>query len=278
MSLPVSSMPSLELEFERAKLMDYDFFKTYERLDNAFLKRAVEAAHALGVPLTSHDLYPGAAYGVDAIEHLVTGDRIIAGDRLSVAGKMYDDVLQLYVQSKIAVVPTAQGYNPLVGSYYLRRQGRAFRDLKQLKLLAPRVLSSRYLKAAIDAAGLVDPGAGVATPSPVARLRRAGVSLPPGTDTSFFNLGFGIVAELQYYVDQGFTPAEALRSATYESAQLNKVEDRLGSIAPGKLADLVIVTGDPLANVMDVLNVEQVIKDGRVFSFDALAAGAKLGL
>ena len=40
---------------------------------------------------------------------------------------------------------------------------------------------------------------------------------------------------------------------------------------------MVIVDGDPLANVMDVLNVQQVIKDGRVFSFEQLAAGAQLG-
>ncbi|KRB48852.1 amidohydrolase [Phenylobacterium sp. Root700] len=277
MSLPVNSMPALELELERAKRLDYDFIKTYERLDNAYLKRSTEAAHEMGIPITSHDLYPATTYGVDAIEHLATSDRIIVSDRLSVGGKIYDDVMQLYRQSNIMVVPTAQGYNPLVGSYYLQRQGRAFRDVKQLKLLAPRVLASRYLKAAIDAQGLVDPDLGVAVPSPVTRLKQAGVVTPPGTDTSFFNLGFGIVGELQYYVDQGFTPAEALKSATYQSAQLNKVEDRLGSIAAGKLADMVIVDGDPLANVMDVLNVDQVIKDGRVFTFEQLAAGAQLG-
>jgi len=277
MSLPVASRPALELELERAARLDYDFIKTYERLDNAYLQRAVEGAHALGIPITSHDLNPAATFGVDAIEHLVTGDRVIVGDRLSVTGRMYDDTLQLYRQSRIFVVPTAAGANPLAGAYYLARQGKSLRDVKQMKLLAPRVLASRYLKSALDGQGLADPSLEMAKPSPLTRLHEAGVITPPGTDTSFFNLGFGIVGELQYYVDQGFTPAEALRSATSESAKLNNVEDRLGSIAPGKLADMVIVDGDPLANVMDVLNVQQVIKDGRVFSFEQLAAGAQLG-
>lgn len=277
MSLPVASRPALELELERAARLDYDFIKTYERLDNAYLQRAVEGAHALGIPITSHDLYPATTFGVDAIEHLATGDRIIVGDRLSVTGRMYDDALQLYRQSGIYVVPTAAGANPLVGAYYLARQGKSLRDVRQMKLLAPRVLASRYLKSALDGQGLADPSLEMAKPSPLTRLHQAGVITPPGTDTSFFNLGFGIVGELQYYVDQGFTPAEALRSATYESAKLNNVEDRLGSIVPGRLADMVIVSGDPLANVMDVLNVEQVIKDGRVFGFGQLAAGAQLG-
>ena len=277
MSLPVSSRPALELELERAARLDYDFIKTYERLDNSYLQRAVEAAHGLGIPITSHDLYPGTTFGVDAVEHMVTGDRIIVGDRLSVTGRMYDDALQLYRQSGIFVVPTVAGSNPLNGAYYLARQGKSLRDVKQMRLLAPRVLASRYLKSALDGEGLADPSLETAKPSPVTRLHQAGVITPPGTDTSFFNLGFGIVGELQYYVDQGLTPAEALRSATYESARLNKVEDQLGSIAPGKLADMVIVGGDPLANVMDVLNVEAVITNGRVFTLDQLEAGAKLG-
>lgn len=277
MSMPVGSRPALELELERAARLDYDFIKTYERLDNAYLRRAVEAAHAIGIPITSHDLYPATTFGVDAIEHLVTGDRIIVGDRLSISGRIYDDALQLYRQSGIDVVPTAAGADPRAGAYYLARQGKSLRDVRQMRMLAPRILASRYLKSALDGKGLADPSLESAKPSPVTRLHQAGISTPPGTDTSFFNLGFGIVGELQYYVDQGFTPAEALRSATFESARLSKVEDRLGSIAPGKLADMVIVGGDPLANVMDVLNVEQVIKDGRLFSFDQLAAGAELG-
>ncbi|WP_293476009.1 LpqB family beta-propeller domain-containing protein [Phenylobacterium sp.] len=277
MSLPVTSRAVLDLELERAARLDYDFIKTYERLDSADLQHVVEWAHRRGIPVTSHDLYPAATFGVDAIEHLVSGDRIIAGDRLSLTARLYDDVLQLYVASGVAVVPTAVGGNPAVGAFYLRRDGKAFADLKQLRLLPQRVRASRYLRSAIAGEGLNDPSAGAAADNPIGRLKAAGVALPPGTDTSFFNLGFGIVAELRYYVDQGFTPGEALRAATLDSARLNRVEDRLGSLEPGKLADLVVVDGDPLADVLDVLNVDLVMKDGRPYRFDELAAGANLG-
>lgn len=277
MSLPVSSMAGLDLELARAERLDLDFIKTYERLDNAHLDHVVQTAHTLGLPVTSHDLYPAAAYGVDAIEHLVTGDRLIAGDRLSLSAKLYDDVLQLYVRAGIQVVPTVAGGDPSIGAFYLRRDGRAFAKVKQLKLLAPRVLSSRYLKSALAETGLADPAGRAPADNPITRLKQAGVSMPPGTDTSFFNLGFGIVSELRHYVEAGFTPAEALRAATLESARLNHVEDRLGSLEPGKLADLVVVDGDPLANILDVLNVDLVMKDGRAYRFEELAAGARLG-
>jgi hypothetical protein len=278
MSLPVSSASGLDLEIERAARLDYDFIKTYERLDSPFQSRAVQAAHKLGIPITSHDLYPSAEFGIDAVEHMATGDRIIASDRLSLTGKIYEDVVQLYSHAGVDVVPTMIGGDPNAGAWFLSREGKAFKDVKQLRLLPPRVLASRYVKDAIQGApSSVAAGPMADATLPVARLKRAGASTQPGTDTSFFNLGFGIVTELQFYVDTGFSPAEALQAGTLESARLNQVEDKLGSIEPGKLADMVVVRGDPLAHVMDVLNVDIVIKDGHIFTFDQLAAGAKLG-
>ena len=76
--------------------------------------------------------------------------------------------------------------------------------------------------------------------------------------------------ELQVFVDAGLTPYQALRSATIWAAETIGVSKDLGSVEPGKLADLVIVNGDPLTNIRDVLNVEQVIRNGQVFSIEQL--------
>ncbi len=274
-SLPVGSKAGLELEIERAARLDYDLVKTYERLDSGYHKRIVEAAHKLGIPVTSHDLYPAVAFGGDAVEHIGTIGRMGVSDRASMQGKIYDDVMQLYTRSHMAIVPTTIGGSPSAAAYFLEREGRAFRDIKQLKLLAPRVLASPYVKGAIDGSGSkLDPVQLVHATWPLTHLKRAGISMPPGTDTSFFNLGLGIVTELQFYVDAGYSPAEALREATLASARLNHVEASLGSIEPGKFADMVVVDGDPLTHLMDVLNVQVVIKDGRVFRFDQLTTAA----
>ena len=67
-----------------------------------------------------------------------------------------------------------------------------------------------------------------------------------------------------------------MRIATLGAASVMKHDDQLGSIAPGKLADLDIVDGDPAANISDVRRVVTVIKDGKVF--DAKAVAAEIGV
>ncbi len=74
--------------------------------------------------------------------------------------------------------------------------------------------------------------------------------------------GFGDQREIELLVDAGFTPVEAIKIATYNGATFLGRQDRIGSIAPGKNADLVVIKGDPAARIADVENVEIVFKDG----------------
>jgi imidazolonepropionase-like amidohydrolase len=67
---------------------------------------------------------------------------------------------------------------------------------------------------------------------------------------------------LEIYVEAGLSPAKALRTATSESAEAIGVADQIGSIVPGLMADMVIIEGDPLANISAIRNVRQVIKSG----------------
>jgi len=271
-SLPIASLAYLDLELDRAKRLGYDFIKTYERLDDAFLNRTVAFAHCIGAPTTSHDLYPATSYGTDAVEHLETRDRWDHSDRISAGGRMYDDVLQLYVKSGVWIVPTAVGANPMWGAFDLAKRGRGIADVRQLmRILPKRYLADPRLKASLERhfSALATDVAN-AHINVVRQLDRAGVSMPPGTDTSFPNLGFSLVTELQAYVDAGISPARALQLATVRSAELNGVGDLLGSIEPGKLADLVILDGDPLRDVFDLLNVVSVFKDGRKWDFAEL--------
>ena len=88
--------------------------------------------------------------------------------------------------------------------------------------------------------------------------------------TALVPYGMSLHTELQAFVDAGLTPYEALRSATLWAAETVGVSKDLGSVEPGKLADFVIVNGDPLTNIKDALNVEKVIRNGDVLTIDAL--------
>src|SRR5262249_24753667 len=74
--------------------------------------------------------------------------------------------------------------------------------------------------------------------------------------------GFGDQAEIELLVEAGFTPVEAIRIATLNGAIFLGRADRIGSVPPGKNADLGVVRGDPAARISDVENVELVFKDG----------------
>jgi imidazolonepropionase-like amidohydrolase len=71
--------------------------------------------------------------------------------------------------------------------------------------------------------------------------------------------------ELELYVQAGLPAPEVLRIATLGAAAVMKREKELGSIAPGKLADLIVVDGDPTIRIGDIRRVEMVIKDGVAF-------------
>lgn len=94
------------------------------------------------------------------------------------------------------------------------------------------------------------------------RMHRAGIELVAGTDDI---AGFTLHRELELYVRAGIPAAEALRIATWNGAKYTGTLDRLGSIEPHKLADLILVDGDPVRNISDVRRVSLVMKSGVVY-------------
>ena len=101
------------------------------------------------------------------------------------------------------------------------------------------------------------------------RLYREGVPILAGTDNT---AGFALHRELELEVQAGIPPARALQIATWNAASLLKQQDELGSIKPGKRADLLLVEGDPLRNISDIRRCRLVIKDGTVYHSDAMYA------
>ena len=82
--------------------------------------------------------------------------------------------------------------------------------------------------------------------------------------------GFGDQREIELLVDAGFTPLEAIKIGTLNGATFESRADHIGTIAPGKNADLVVVTGDPSKNINDIENTVLIFKDGVAFDSQKL--------
>jgi len=101
----------------------------------------------------------------------------------------------------------------------------------------------------------------------VKALHDAGVTIVAGTDAL---AGFTLHRELELYVDSGIPAPEALRIATLGAARVMKRDQDLGSIAPGKLADMILVDGDPLNRISDIRRVLLTVKGGSTYDTNAI--------
>lgn len=252
----------LDLEMERAKRLDYDLFKLYVRLPPALQKRAVEYGHKNGLPATSHFVYPAATFGMDGTEH----------GHSSATGRSYEDMVQLISKTRMGWCPTLT----LQGLLYIGAMEPAFiNDPRLITLLADWAR-----KPSRDRAQTLADGGQTALAQALQRLRntgemmnkvtKAGGLVVAGTDAPGIPHGAALQAEMESYVLGGLTPVQALRAATVNAAEYLGAADDLGAIEKGKVADLVIVNGDPLADIKSVRKLTTVIKNGQVYTLKEL--------
>ncbi len=104
----------------------------------------------------------------------------------------------------------------------------------------------------------------------IGKMHKAGVPIIAGTDGS----GIEIIHELEIYGEAGMTPAEALATATIVPARMLKVDGKTGSIKVGKIADMVLVEGDPEKRIGDLRQTRTVMFGGKLLDADALRTAA----
>jgi Tol biopolymer transport system component len=268
----VTNSKELQLELSRAQALDYDNLKTYVRLPHELQLEAVKFAHEkLGVWIASHYGLPGLTYGMDGMTHVSATSRWGYSYTRSTGGESYDDIRKLFAAANEFIIST-----PFAAAALYAEDPKILDDPRIATLNTP--WQQRTMIAARDQAirGIAGPGPGGISlqkeeKTLLAVLHNGGTVIL-GTDSPLPGLAIvnhlGLRAEVKY----GFQPWEALQTATLLPAKALGYAKDLGSIEPGKLADLVFVAGDPLKDIKDAARVQRVMVDGRSYTIPELTA------
>jgi imidazolonepropionase-like amidohydrolase len=196
------------------------------------MKTIVAEAHRLGRKVAAH------AHGGDGIKLAV-----LAGvDSIEHGTYIDDEAIRLMKERHTYLVPTLY-----LGDWLLDNAE---------KIRLPKPL--------LDKAKVVVPEAR----KNIARAFRQGVPVALGTDSAVYPHGLN-GHEFAVYVKLGMTPLQAIQTGTLNGSQLLGWDDRIGTLEPGKFADIVAVQGDPLADITELERVRWVMKDGRVVKSNA---------
>ena len=233
----------------------------------AIAKAAGDAAHAAGVRFAVHatELVVAKAAmraGADYLVHSVL-DQPIDDEFVALAKKnrvLYSPTLFVFTSYELALSdqwrPT-EAERRLADPQILEAMG----DLKKIpkELIPPRV-----------AKWMADPPKPRISPAALQNVRKAwdaGIPVVMGTDAGNIGTlhGPSVFREMQLMREAGLTPLEVLRSATVNGAKAMGLERELGMIEPGRLADLLVLDADPLADLDNLSRIHRVIKDGREF-------------
>jgi len=253
-------------------------YKAYMHITREELSAAIREAHVHQLKLTGHlcsVTWPEAvALGIDDFEHgpVFTDTEFVPDKKvdvcpdggsgswakLDVNGPQVQELIHNLVSHHVAVTSTLPVFEASV-------PGRPKLQSRTLDAMSAEAAQS-YLTAR----------ARVPLDSPLAALLRkemdfefafakAGGLLLAGPDPTGNGgvlPGFGDQREIELLVEAGFTPEQAIQIATENGAEYLGRQDRIGTLAPGKQADLVLIKGDPSKTIDDIENVETVFKDG----------------
>jgi cytosine/adenosine deaminase-related metal-dependent hydrolase len=266
---PTRSVAQLALELERARALGYDLVKTYVRLPVSYQRRVVAAAHREGIPLSSHYLYPAERIGMDGMEHTGATNRLGYSHTVSRLGRAYEDAVSLFVRSGMSITPT------LFNSAGIYDTDRTLVEDVRTRTLFPSWEYAQYVAkadAARTPANATTLALLAANVDMVLRIHRGGGFVIAGTDAPLDNPAVSLHANLRAKVRFGFTPYEALTTATRNPARWLGLRARLGEIRPGARADLSFVAGDPLTDIRAAAAVRMVMVRGELHTVDDLLA------
>ncbi|RLK59513.1 amidohydrolase family protein [Actinokineospora cianjurensis] len=271
-SRPVRDERQLALELSRARDLDYDLVKTYERFRVDWQAKVTAQAHRQGIGTTSHYLYPAIANGVDSKEHLFGPSKWGFGfAREASFGGPYEDVLQLAARGRMPFSTTLFSASTLLADdpgIVDDPRVRALFTTQDKQALHAKLLCAQGL----GPCGFLDgtPAQARRDIDVIKRLLAAGAVVVAGTDAPLDTTAVSLHLNLRSMAKYGVPPFQVLQSATLLPARQLGVDKDLGTVEPGKLADLLIVTGDPTRDISALANVQWVIKNGTPRTVDDL--------
>lgn len=266
---PTRSVAQLALELERARALGYDLVKTYVRLPVSYQRRVIAAAHRAGIPLSSHYLYPAERIGMDGMEHTGATNRLGYSHTVSRLGRAYEDAVTLFARSGMSITPT------LFNSAGIYDNDRTLVEDPRTKTLFPSWEYAQYVAkadAAQTPANATTLALLAANVDMVLRIHRRGGFVIAGTDAPLDNPAVSLHANLRAKVRFGFTPYEALTTATRNPARWLGLAGKLGEVRRGAQADLSFVTGNPLTDIRAAAAVRMVMVAGNLHTIDDLVA------
>jgi hypothetical protein len=221
----------------------------------------VEFAHGIGVPVATHEIFPAAMVGVDNTEHTAATSRRGYSPKQATLQTAYEDVVQLFGRSQRIFCPMISGF----GARELFVKDPALKNDPRFKLY-PEWIQRQVAgqPSASTPGGGGDPRGG--SGKMVLDIMKAGGLVVAGTDTPN---AINLHGELMAYTMAGMPAFDALKTATVNPAKALNLD--AGTIEPGKLADLIVIDGDPLANIASTYRVKKVIANGRVYDAAQLA-------
>lgn len=265
-------------------------FKAYMNITREELRAAVEEAHKRGLKVTGHLCSIGyreaAEIGIDNLGHGLLADSEFVPNKqldkcpngvsatlrqLDINSEPVKETIRTLVAKNVAITSTLPVFE--AGAPLASAQAGQTAIGAPSAVLNPRVLNVMNADARVR---YLNARSRIAADSPTPILIRksmeferafvaAGGLLIAGLDPTGNGgvvAGFGDLREVELLVEAGFTPLEAIKIASFNGAKFLGEDSRIGSIAVGKQADLIIVKGNPALKITEIENVELVFKDG----------------
>ncbi len=268
------------------------WFKAYTRISRAELEAAIDEAHHLGLRFTGHlcsvTFREAVDLGIDALEHGFFTNTEYHSTKdpdecppdfrgtlrhIDIGSDAVQGTIHHMIDNDVALTST-------LAVYELSVPGRPPLEDRNLEALAPGA-REEYLARREEIANARDAVFTDLFPKAQAfeyQFYKAGGLLAAGVDPTGNGgalPGFGDQRNYELLLEAEFTPAEALQVMTLNGARVLGVDDELGSVEPGKLADLVLIHGDPVADPFQIRNVVVVFKDGTGYDSARLIESVK---
>jgi imidazolonepropionase-like amidohydrolase len=265
------SETAARVEVRKAKQAGADFIKVHDNVPRPSYFALIDEARRLRLPVAGHvptsiTAAEASKAGQKSIEHSTGLDEAKADNSKA------EELIAVFKRNRTWLCPTL-----IMRSNYAALDDPKFANDPRLEYVKP-AWKNRWLNMTRDA---INTSAGDwakrkeiigREKALVGKMQQAGVGILAGTDDAnpYSFVGFGLHDELALLVEAGLTPMQALQTATLNPAKFFDQLDSLGTIEKGKLADLVLLDANPLANIRNTQRINAVVVNGRYLSQEML--------